>query len=148
MLNSGESLHITALTQALAASAMASVFLADLDGDWVASAQACTNPIFADAKPTVDKGDRPSKKVSLTLEGEDDPTAAAAAPAIVQPDLIRSSGAAGGRTKATVSLSDCLACSGCVTSAEAVLVTQQSSAAFTEVGNLPCGIIPHFFKEL
>ena len=33
-------------------------------------------------------------------------------------------------TKAVVSVSDCLACSGCVTSAEAVLLDAQSAAAF------------------
>jgi len=32
----------------------------------------------------------------------------------------------GARRKVTVTLNDCLACSGCVTSAETVLITQQS----------------------
>ena len=39
---------------------------------------------------------------------------------------------------ATVSLNDCLACSGCVTSAETVLITQQSGLEFvTAMQNNP-----------
>lgn len=42
---------------------------------------------------------------------------------VAEPDLIRASG----NQTAKVSLDDCLACSGCVTSAETVLITQQST---------------------
>ena len=49
-----------------------------------------------------------------------------AARAEVKPDLIRTSAA----KTAKVTLSDCLACSGCVTSAETVLITQQSADEF------------------
>ncbi len=44
----------------------------------------------------------------------------------VQPDLIRTSAS----KTAKVTLADCLACSGCVTSAETVLITQQSALEF------------------
>lgn len=44
-----------------------------------------------------------------------------------RPDLIKRTP---GSTVAKVSLADCLACSGCVTSAETVLITQQSVAEF------------------
>ena len=46
-----------------------------------------------------------------------------------KPDLIR---ATGGSQAAKVSLDDCLACSGCVTSAETVLITQQSAGRLQE----------------
>ena len=52
----------------------------------------------------------------------------------VRPNLIRtevsSTQGAGGTKKATVSLNDCLACSGCVTSAETVLISKQSTDEF------------------
>ena len=44
----------------------------------------------------------------------------------MQPDLIKTSG----KRTAKVTLNDCLACSGCVTSAETVLITQQSAGEF------------------
>jgi iron only hydrogenase large subunit-like protein len=44
----------------------------------------------------------------------------------MRPDLIKTTE----RKTAKVTLNDCLACSGCVTSAEAVLITQQSSLEF------------------
>jgi iron only hydrogenase large subunit-like protein len=125
---------------------MASVFLSDLDGDWIAPAQACTNPIFtggakdqsagpgtpaagatlagAEVEPSAPRADssaRPTKKLTLTLEVD---------VAARKPDLIKSVQGSGGITKAAVSVADCLACSGCVTSAETVLITQQSNEAF------------------
>lgn len=48
--------------------------------------------------------------------------------AAVRPDLIRASNT----QTAKVSLDDCLACSGCVTSAETVLITQQSAGKLRE----------------
>lgn len=47
---------------------------------------------------------------------------------VVKPDLIRASNT----QTAKVSLDDCLACSGCVTSAETVLITQQSTGKLKE----------------
>lgn len=46
----------------------------------------------------------------------------------VKPDLIKASNT----QTAKVSLDDCLACSGCVTSAETVLITQQSAGKLRE----------------
>jgi len=113
---------------------MASVFLADLDGDWINPSQACTNPLFAEptAAPIEDgagstKNANKAAKVSLALEVDDSVQAEA-----IRPDLIKSAPARAGGNKATVSLNDCLACSGCVTSAETVLIEQQSTAKFFE----------------
>lgn len=47
---------------------------------------------------------------------------------MVKPDLIKASNT----QTAKVSLDDCLACSGCVTSAETVLITQQSTGKLRE----------------
>ncbi len=47
---------------------------------------------------------------------------------MVKPDLIKASNT----QTAKVSLDDCLACSGCVTSAETVLITQQSAGKLRE----------------
>jgi len=129
---------------------MASVFLSDLDGDWIVPAQACTNPIFTggakEQQPTVPsvplprsaradvQGEeiaskvepptsRPTKKLTLQLEADTAPR---------KPDLIKSVQGSGGATKAAVSVADCLACSGCVTSAETVLITQQSNETFNK----------------
>lgn len=58
---------------------------------------------------------------------------------VVQPDLIKSKAVgSGSQTVATVSLNDCLACSGCVTSAEAVLIAEQSNQKFlSKLQSLP-----------
>ena len=50
----------------------------------------------------------------------------------VKPDLIKSSGDS---KIAAVSLTDCLACSGCVTSAETVLIQQHSTEEFLKLFN-------------
>jgi hypothetical protein len=105
-----------------------SVFLNNLD-DYLGPAQACTNPLFTSSSPAdhfQEEDQSGAAKISLdtsifdgigdTLFQEE-----------VRPDLIKG-GQAG--QKATVSLSDCLACSGCVTSAETVLITQQSGGEF------------------
>ena len=50
----------------------------------------------------------------------------------IKPNLIKSTGE--GATKiAAISLQDCLACSGCVTSAEAVLIQQHSTDEFLKL---------------
>lgn len=114
---------------------MASVFLGDLD-DYITPSQACVNPLFtpstgADAGAN---GGNPKPGVAkLTLETElsaDDwglppPTTER----VVKPDIIRTTA----QEKATISLDDCLACSGCVTSAEAVLISQQSFQELLDV---------------
>ena len=97
--------------------------------DFLAPGQACVNPLYSEPpKPAA----VPRRRARVTLQMEDDAPAAVVASA---PDLIRSApatDAGGGEAKATLSLSDCLACSGCVTSAEAVLVTQQGRLQLVE----------------
>ncbi len=55
------------------------------------------------------------------------------APLLQEPDLIKTKGSA---KVASVSLADCLACSGCVTSAETVLLEQQSVGEFEKALSL------------
>jgi iron only hydrogenase large subunit-like protein len=98
------------------------VMLGDLN-DFIAPSQACVNPILA-AKPQVAAGSgEGAAKVTLSLD-YDEPK-----PSLVvggkRPNLIKADAAS---TAAKVSLNDCLACSGCVTSAETILITQQSTA--------------------
>jgi iron only hydrogenase large subunit-like protein len=109
------------------------VLLGDLN-DFIAPSQACVNPLFA-APSAPSAAALP--KVGLQLENDlsevrlvAEPTRLAAAPPRPlqqEPNLIRASGA---NKSAKVSLSDCLACSGCVTSAETVLIEQQSAGEF------------------
>ena len=108
-----------------------SVFLSNLD-DFIVPGQACINPLV-------------QKKIDGSLEGT---SASASAQRITletdlstseyeseilkplrqEPNLIRSTA---GKV-ASVSLNDCLACSGCVTSAETILIQQQSYARLME----------------
>ena len=112
-----------------------SVFLGDLN-DFITPAQACVNPLFAPSAT----GDGETAKGKNTENGdglpkiglviENDTNAALQLmqpePVSVKPDLIKKTET----NTAQVSLSDCLACSGCVTSAETVLIEQQSKAEF------------------
>lgn len=93
---------------------MASVFLGDLD-DFIQPSQSCINPMFS----TEDEKEVGVVQISIASDAME-----------VQPDLIKTD--ASSKT-ATVSLNDCLACSGCVTSAETVLITQQSVDEFLKV---------------
>lgn len=54
------------------------------------------------------------------------PSQSCVQPKIMKPDKIEE--------KATVTLNDCLACSGCITSAESVLIEQMSVEKFLEMG--------------
>lgn len=78
----------------------------------------CTNPLFT-APPPAAKQAAKKGRVKLSLEHDD-----ASAPTPV--GVMR---AVSG--KATVSVSDCLACSGCVTSAETVLLSRDASSEFS-----------------
>lgn len=112
-----------------------SVFLNNLD-DFIAPSQACVNPTVAaklaptsKAIPTSSGSGKPGKVTLMadysTTDYED------YVKPVVQPDLIKTKAAAtGDQAVATVSLNDCLACSGCVTSAEAVLIAEQSNQKF------------------
>ncbi|KAJ8602024.1 hypothetical protein CTAYLR_002707 [Chrysophaeum taylorii] len=94
---------------------MASVFLADLDADVIGLGADCTNPQFV--KPPAKKKTTSNRKGRVELSMEED--------VVVGVGVMRS---VGGR--AAVSVSDCLACSGCVTSAETVLLSRDSTGEF------------------
>lgn len=90
------------------------VLLTDLD-DFIAPSQECIKPFNIEKKSgTVGK-----------IRVEDDGT-------YVQ---INESGSHSKLKKAKITLNDCLACSGCITSAESVLVSQQSSEELYKVLN-------------
>jgi len=94
------------------------VLLGDLN-DFIAPGQACVNPVFAKPSPAspAEPGARPVIAIG-------DPDAVQLAPPPFKPK------------KAEISLSDCLACSGCVTSAETVLMEQQSAKKFLDMAEL------------
>lgn len=109
----------------------ASVFLGDLD-DYIQPSQACVNPLFTPASTGAqDDGAaaRPLGVAKISLETELSADDWGLAPAPVKPSIIRTSK----EEKATISLDDCLACSGCVTSAETVLISQQSVQELLQV---------------
>ena len=103
-----------------------SVFLNNLD-DFISLSQACVNPFVAnrkqddESKPVLAKIDLQSDFSSTEYEKPKKPL-------IQKPSLIKSriSIASKGQKVAAVSLNDCLACSGCVTSAETVLIQEHS----------------------
>ena len=117
-----------------------SVRLKEVD-DFIVPSQLCVNPNFVDPTATSTKAKaeaaadvsakKKTAKISLALEFDDDmdlgggaqsaPPVSLAPPPLALPPPPK---------KAQVSLSDCLACSGCVTSAEAVLVSRQGVDAF------------------
>nr|AHC97348.1 cytosolic Fe-S cluster assembly factor [Blastocystis sp. ATCC 50177/Nand II] len=90
------------------------VLLGDLD-DFIAPAQACSTGLFSDSGSSTHRG--------AQLVMEDD-----LGESFSKASVIRSSAA----KIATVTLEDCLACSGCVTSAETILIQQQSTSTFVE----------------
>jgi len=96
------------------------VQLTDLD-DFITPSQECIKPV---PSPVVKKdggGKRGLAKISIDAEDG----------SVSQVDE-----ATGSKTKlekATITLADCLACSGCITSAETVLIEQQSSQTLRDV---------------
>lgn len=106
------------------------MFLGDLD-DYIQPSQACINPLFttdASAAQSAENGaPRPVgvAKISLEISADD----WSMKPETVKPNIIRTTE----KEKATISLDDCLACSGCVTSAETVLISQQSCQELLDV---------------
>jgi iron only hydrogenase large subunit-like protein len=90
---------------------MASIFLANLDADAIGLGASCT-------RPEVLARDQSSARKRITLEAEDDNTVGFTPAGPIQA-LTNGS--------AQVSVSDCLACSGCVTSAESVLLAEQAA---------------------
>ncbi|TMW66409.1 hypothetical protein Poli38472_004174 [Pythium oligandrum] len=107
---------------------MASVFLGDLD-DYIQPGQACVNPLFTGPTTTDANGSTTNNgvaKISLDMEMSSSDWAVEET---VRPNIIRTTA----KEKATISLDDCLACSGCVTSAETVLISQQSFQELLDV---------------
>ena len=104
-----------------------SVFLNNLD-DFIAPGQACVNPLVsAKLAPTS------SSRGHIILQADVSTTELGDTYVASKPDLIKSRPSSGTEVKvAHVSLNDCLACSGCVTSAEAMLIQLQSNARLIE----------------
>ena len=99
------------------------VFLNNLD-DFIAPGQACVNPVFSGPAAAAGTGGATAR---ITLQSDLSTTEfdIKATSLIVEPNLIRTRTVADHKV-ASVSLNDCLACSGCVTSAETVLIQEQS----------------------
>lgn len=105
-----------------------SVFLSNLD-DFIAPSQACVNPFVQQPRSDGEAGKSTTKRLQLSDDYSLTEYEA------VKPDLIKTKEAKVSNTTAkvaTVSLNDCLACSGCVTSAEAVLIQEQSTDKLIE----------------
>ena len=110
---------------------MASVFLNDLANDYLnPSSQGCINPLFAvddddseskETKENVITDSNTTSKSKTVLTFEDDIHNAVTETSVDQSVVKKKS------KKASVSVADCLACSGCVTSTEAVLITNTYS---------------------
>ena len=103
------------------------MFLNNLD-DFIAPSQACVNPLFAGSSAGGGAGGGGGGTAGrITLESDLSTTEydLRAPPVIVEPNLIKTKTVANQKI-ASVSLNDCLACSGCVTSAETVLIQEQS----------------------
>jgi hypothetical protein len=128
-----------------------SVFLNNLD-DFIIPSQACVNP-FVLGTATVDSttaSEQPGQlklnsvslnsnknkgKQKITLGFSDDNDFKTSVIPQSEPNLIRQKASAivPQKTVAAVSLTDCLACSGCVTSAESVLIQEQSFTKFLQI---------------
>ena len=89
------------------------VRIADLD-DFLAPAVDCVLPQL----------ETKDNKASINASAE------LVMPRAKKPDLIKTAKKEDGAEKATVGLSDCLVCSGCVTSAETILLEQHSLEEF------------------
>ena len=103
--------------------------LGDLS-DFIAPTQACVNPLFTSPTGTASVAAPPSlvyeasPSLIRAVPAESAPSNSAASPSSV------GDAAASGTSTARVSLADCLACAGCVTSAETVLIEAQSGSEF------------------
>jgi iron only hydrogenase large subunit-like protein len=102
-----------------------SVLLNNLD-DFIAPSQACVNPFVSGAVGS-SSSIKGASRITLQSDLSTTEFEMKAPPVTVEPDLIRSKVSGLDQKKvARVSLNDCLACSGCVTSAETVLIQEQS----------------------
>lgn len=119
-----------------------SVMLGDLN-DFITPSQACVNPLFLDDKNKSSNASDPNARFGSSTRNLDpnvrkgfakvtldsDMGGMTIFDSYVPPDLIKidpKSQVEGEKAVAKVTLNDCLACSGCVTSAETVLIEQQS----------------------
>jgi len=94
--------------------------LTDLD-DFITPSQECIKPVpSAKVKPDPK---RPKGAAKISIDADDG--------SVSQVDEV--TGAKTKLEKATITLADCLACSGCITSAETVLIEQQSSQTLRDV---------------
>jgi len=89
--------------------------LTDLD-DYITPSQECIKPVKVEKKPA-------SKKGAAKIQIEDDGSY------IEENEL----GEKKQLEKASITLADCLACSGCITSAESILIEQQSNAQLYKI---------------
>uniref|UniRef100_A0A8B9TQC7 Nuclear prelamin A recognition factor-like protein n=1 Tax=Anas platyrhynchos TaxID=8839 RepID=A0A8B9TQC7_ANAPL len=100
------SARLPRLTAAMASRLSGALRLAGLD-DYIAPSQECVKPVKVEKKPG-----KAAAKIKIEADGS-----------YFQ---IGQDGEAQKLEKAKITLNDCLACSGCITSAESVLITQQS----------------------
>lgn len=118
-----------------------SVFVSNLD-DFINPSQACVNPLVNSKLESSAASNNPSDKRTgkrAIISLANDYTVSEHSGNVVEdamlsePNLIKTTKSNQGRKVATVSLNDCLACSGCVTSAEAVLIQEQSYEKLLDV---------------
>lgn len=103
-----------------------SVFLSNLD-DFIAPSQSCVNPLV-NAKQDASKEAIKSSKIEISTDyTKSDFDDISTFPNLIQTRQVDSANIA------TVSLNDCLACSGCVTSAETMLIQEQSFEKLIDV---------------
>lgn len=89
--------------------------LTDLD-DFITPSQECIKPVKVDKKPGAKKG---TAKIQIEADGS----------YIEENEL----GEKKQLEKASITLADCLACSGCITSAESILIEQQSNTQLLKI---------------
>lgn len=105
--------------------------LTDLD-DFLGPSQECVKMILPSANATGTDSSKPSSvtaKVTLDQDMDDDWKISSDPGHDIKPDLIKPTSS----LTAKVSLADCLACSGCVTSAETVLIQKHSTEEFLKL---------------
>ena len=90
--------------------------LTDLD-DFITPSQECIKPVKIEKKPVTSS--KAGAKIKIEADGS------------CIEELL--DGTSKKLPKASITLADCLACSGCITSAESVLIEQQSSAKLREI---------------
>jgi hypothetical protein len=93
---------------------MSGIYISDPAADFITPSDACINPIHLN-KSNAAPSPAPVKPTTVVIELEDS----------IEPEPILQ--------PASITLADCLACSGCVTSAETVLISLQSVGQITRV---------------